>query len=203
MPETAWKLRFYPDLALRRKSVLVRRVTDRHRVILSAMSQAMYADQGIGLAAPQIGVNEAMIVVDIGQGPYKLVNPKIVKRQGRQALEEGCLSVPGVCIKVKRSRKVWVKAWDENGRPLEIEAEDLLACVLQHEIDHLSGRLIIDYASLLDRLKIKKRLRELSRQATKSEGGIPPAHQAGLAGKLKAENEKLSESEAKSCKLQL
>ncbi|MBM3250341.1 MAG: peptide deformylase [Candidatus Omnitrophica bacterium] len=201
MPETALRLRFYPDPALRKRSVSVKQATDRHREILSAMSRIMYADQGIGLAAPQAGVNEAMIVVDIGQGLYKLINPKIVKRQGRQALEEGCLSVPGVCIKVRRSRKVWVRALDENARQLDFEAEDLFACVLQHEIDHLSGRLIIDHASFIDRLKIKKRLQELSRQANKSEGGIPPAYQAGLAGKTK--NERVPESEAKSCKLQL
>jgi len=167
------------------------------------MSRIMYADQGIGLAASQIGANETMIVVDIGQGLYKLVNPRIAKRQGKQALEEGCLSLPGVCIKVKRSRKVWVKALDENAKPIEIEAEDLFACVLQHEIDHLSGKLIIDYASFFERLKIKNRLQELSRQTNKSEGGFPSAHQVGLAGKQKVKNERLSESEAKSCKLQL
>jgi peptide deformylase len=142
----------------------------------------MYADSGIGLAAPQVGLSEAMIIVDIGAGLYKLINPKIVKRSGWQALEEGCLSVPGVCIKVRRARKVVVKALDETGKPQSIEAEDLLACVLQHEIDHLKGKLIVDYASLFKRLRIKRRLGEL---------------------KKRVEDEKLSESETKSCQLQL
>ena len=142
----------------------------------------MYAGSGIGLAAPQIGESLAMIVVDIGSGLYKLVNPGVVKKEGSQALEEGCLSIPGVCIKVKRSRKILVKALDEHGKPLEVEAEGLLACVLQHEIDHLRGKLIVDYASLLDKLKIKNKLQEL---------------------KKKAKDEVMPQSKAKSCQLQL
>jgi peptide deformylase len=97
-------------------------------------------------------------------------------------MEEGCLSVPGVCVKVKRSKKILVEAQDENAHPVVIEAEDLLACVFQHEIDHLRGRLIVDYASFLDKIKIKRKLQEL---------------------KKRAKDEDLSESEIKSCKLQL
>jgi peptide deformylase len=96
--------------------------------------------------------------VDIGEGLYKLVNPKIVKKQGQQSISEGCLSVPGVCIKVKRAKQVWVEAQDEDSRFIEIQARDLFACVLQHEIDHLKGKLIIDYASLLGKLRIKRKL---------------------------------------------
>jgi peptide deformylase len=146
------------------------------------MAQLMYADSGIGLAAPQVGINETMIVVDIGSGLYKLINPKVVKKQGSQVLEEGCLSIPGVYIKIKRAKRILVKALDEFAKPLDIEAEDLLACVLQHEIDHLKGKLIVDYASFFERLKIKNKL-------------------GGLKKKVKDEN--LSESETKSCQLQL
>jgi len=134
------------------------------------------------LAAPQLGIAEAMIVADIGSGLYKLVNPKILKKEGRQVLEEGCLSIPGLCIKVKRARKVVVAAQDEFAKPLTIEAQDLLACVLQHEIDHLKGKMIPDYASFFEKLKIKRKLAEL---------------------KKRSEDEGMPESKTKSCQLQL
>jgi len=180
MEKTALKIRVFGDPVLRRKTKPVKEVTPLHRDILSEMSRLMYAGFGIGLAASQVGVNESMIVVDIGTGLYKLINPRIVKKEGRQALEEGCLSVPGVCLKIKRARRVVLKAEGEDSRPLTIEAEDLLARVFQHEIDHLYGRLIVDYASLLDKLKIKKKLKDL---------------------KKKSEDERLPVSETKFCKL--
>lgn len=141
---------------------MVKEVTGRHRDILSSMARLMYEGDGVGLAAPQAGINETMIVVDIGSGLYKLINPKIIEVSGRQVNQEGCLSVPGVCVKVKRARKVRVKALDEYGKNIEIQAQDLLACVLQHEIDHLKGRLIIDYAHFFERLKIGKALKKLN-----------------------------------------
>lgn len=182
MKETELRVRIYGDPVLRRKSSPVKEPAQAHRGILSKMARLMYENQGIGLAAPQVGINKMMIVVDIGEGLYKLVNPKVVKKAGSQAIEEGCLSVPGVCIKVKRAKKVLVEAQDEHGKPVKIESEDLLACVFQHEIDHLKGKLIVDYASFLDKIKIKRKLSQL---------------------KKKFKNEKLPESETKSCKLQL
>jgi len=158
MPETKLKIKIFGDPVLRKIAKPVGRITDQHRQILSQMANAMYDDSGIGLAAPQVGQSVQLIVVDIGEGLYKLVNPKIVKKQGRQSISEGCLSVPGVCIKVKRAKQVWVQAQDENGHLVEIEAKDLFACVLQHEIDHLKGKLIIDYASFLEKLRIKRKL---------------------------------------------
>ena len=158
MPETKLKIRVFGDSVLRRIAKPVGRVTDQHRQILKQMSETMYDDSGIGLAAPQIGQSVQLIVVDIGEGLYKLVNPKIVKKQGRQSISEGCLSVPGICIKVKRAKQVWVQAQDEDGQLIEIEAKNLFACVLQHEIDHLKGKLIIDYASFLEKLRIKRKL---------------------------------------------
>ncbi|MDD5129910.1 MAG: peptide deformylase [Candidatus Omnitrophica bacterium] len=155
------KIKIFGEPVLRKKAKPVNQITDEHRRILSQMAKAMYDDSGIGLAAPQIGLSEQLIVVDIGEGLYKLVNPKIIKSQGKQSISEGCLSVPGVCVKVKRAKQVWVQAQDENSRFIEIEAKDLFACVLQHEIDHLKGKLIIDYASLLEKLRIKKRLADL------------------------------------------
>ncbi|PIQ86719.1 MAG: peptide deformylase [Candidatus Omnitrophica bacterium CG11_big_fil_rev_8_21_14_0_20_43_6] len=161
MIETKLKIRVFGDAILRKKAKPVTKVTDQHRQIFSQMAKAMYEDSGIGLAAPQVGLGTQLIVVDIGEGLYKLANPKIVKKQGKQSISEGCLSVPGVCVKVKRAKQVWVQALDENNRCLEIPAKDLFACVLQHEIDHLKGKLIVDYVSFLQRLRIKKKLTAL------------------------------------------
>jgi len=152
------KIRIFGDPVLRKKAKPVSRAAAEHREIFSQMAVTMYTGGGIGLAAPQIGLSAQLIVVDIGEGLYKLVNPKIVKRQGAQAIQEGCLSVPGVCIKVKRARQVWVQAADENNNLVKIQARDLFASVLQHEIDHLKGKLIIDYASFLEKLRIKRKL---------------------------------------------
>lgn len=182
MKETALRIRVFGDSVLRKKAKPVTEITDKHRDNLTQMARLMYESSGVGLAAPQVGVNQAMLVADIGTGLYKLINPRIVKKQGRQTLEEGCLSVPGVCIKIKRAKKITVKAKDANSNPVTIEAEDLFACVLQHEIDHLYGKLIVDYAGIFQKIAIRKKIAEF---------------------KEKAKHEKLSESKAKSCKLQL
>jgi peptide deformylase len=182
MRETKLQIRVFGDPVLRKKARRIAQVRQEHRDIMRQMAGLMYDSSGIGLAAPQVGINQAMIVVDIGKGLYKLINPRITKKEGKQILEEGCLSVPGACIKVKRAKSVTVEAQDENGRPLVVEAEDLLACVFQHEIDHLSGKLIVDYASVFQRLRIKERLEEL---------------------KNGCRSENLSESKEEYCKLQL
>lgn len=161
MSETKLKIRVFGDSVLRKKAKAVGRITSEHRQILSQMAGAMYEGGGIGLAAPQVGISEQLIVVDIGEGLYKLINPKVVKKMGFQSMSEGCLSVPGVCIKVKRAKHIWVEAKDENNQLVEIEAKDLFACVLQHEIDHLKGKLIIDYASFLEKLRIKNKLKAI------------------------------------------
>src|SRR4030042_1982325 len=164
MEKTALSIRLYGDPVLRKKAKPVSHISDRHRQILSDMAKTMYAGSGIGLAAPQIGTSESMIVADIGSGLYKLINPKIMKREGWQVLDEGCLSIPGVCIKVKRARKITLTAQDEFSHPLTLEADDLLACVLQHEMEHLKGKLIVDYASIFERLKIKQKLAKLAQK---------------------------------------
>ncbi|MEI6831333.1 MAG: peptide deformylase [Candidatus Omnitrophota bacterium] len=161
MLETSLKIKLFGDPVLRKKALPISKVSAEHREILSLMAKSMYEDSGIGLAAPQVGVSAQLIVVDIGEGLYKLVNPKIIKKQGKQAIQEGCLSVPGICVKVKRAKTVWVQALDEFNQPIELVAKDLFACVLQHEIDHLKGKMIVDYASLLEKLRIKKKLARL------------------------------------------
>ncbi len=152
---------------MRKKSLLVKEITLRHQNILSQMAQLMYEGNGVGLAAPQAGINEMMIVVDIGSGLYKLINPKVTESSGSQVNQEGCLSLPGVCVKVKRAEKVKIKAQDEYGKPLNIEAQGLLACVFQHELDHLKGKLIVDYASVLEKIKINKAFKKPSLQSCK------------------------------------
>lgn len=162
MEKTALKIRIIGDPVLRKKSSSIKEVSNRHRDILSQMAQLMYEGDGVGLAAPQAGINEMMIVVDIGSGLYKLINPKVADASGAQVNQEGCLSVPGICIKVKRAQRVRIKAQDEYGKNLDIKAEGLLACVLQHEIDHLKGKLITDYASFVEKIKINKALKKLN-----------------------------------------
>jgi len=159
MKETGLEIRVVGDPVLRKKAKAVKEVTAYHRELLSKMARQMYDSKGIGLAAPQVGVSESLIVVDTGSCLYKLVNPKITKRQGRQSMEEGCLSVPGVSIKVKRAKKITVCALDDCAKPVKIDAEDFPACVFQHEIDHLNGKLIIDYATLLDKMTLRRKLR--------------------------------------------
>ncbi len=161
MDETALRIRFIGESVVRTRARAVTQVSQRHRDTLSKMAQVMYDAGGIGLAAPQVGISESMIVVDIGQGLYKLINPKIVKREGSQVREEGCLSVPGISINVKRAKRVLVEAQDDEGKKVKIAADNLLACVFQHEVDHLNGKLIVDYASVIEKLMLKKKIKEI------------------------------------------
>lgn len=152
------EIRKYPDKILRTKCKEVALVDSEIRRLLDDMAQSMYAVQGIGLAAPQIGLDLRLIVVDIGQGLIKLVNPKIVASQGSSILEEGCLSVPNIYVKVKRTAKVTVSALDCYGKSELIKAEGVLAHAFQQEIDHLNGKLIIDYLPFYKRWLVKRRL---------------------------------------------
>ncbi|HOW43281.1 MAG TPA: peptide deformylase [Candidatus Omnitrophota bacterium] len=161
MNETELKIRTIGDPVLRKKTKPVKQVTAEHKRMLSLMSRLMYESSGIGLAAPQVGLDISMIVVDIGKGLYKLINPRIVKKEGRQAIEEGCLSCPGISVKVKRAKKVTVQALDEDGRPVVVDAENMLACVMQHEIDHLLGKLIVDYVPMWKKALLGKKIKNL------------------------------------------
>lgn len=159
----------YPDPKLRQKAEPVREVTPEIRRILNDMAETMYEAPGIGLAGPQVGVLQRIIVVDVGADEetgrashlYKLVNPQIKDRSGHIEYEEGCLSIPDIREVVKRSGSVTVEALDEEGRPVKIEAEGLLAVCLQHEIDHLDGVLFTDRLSFVKRELIKSKLRKL------------------------------------------
>lgn len=155
MNETNLEIKVFGNSKLRKKAKFLKQVTDEERNILSKMAQLMYDSGGIGLAATQVGIDKALAVVDVGDGLYKLVNPRIIKKEGVQDLEEGCLSVPNIYVKVKRAQKVEVSALTETGTPITIKAEGLFACCLQQEIDHLNGKLIIDYLPLPKRLLLR------------------------------------------------
>ncbi len=156
------KIRIYPDPALRKKSAPVAEITPQIRSILKEMADTMYLASGIGLAGPQVGISKQIIVLDVGKGLLCLINPVVLKRWGKSFLEEGCLSLPGVTVKVGRSAKVKVRALNEEGKTVELEGEGLLAHALQHEIDHLHGRLIIDYVNFAKRWQIKRKLGALA-----------------------------------------
>lgn len=161
MKTTELKIRYFGDSVLRKRAAKVELVTEEHRELLSCMARLMHDSKGVGLAAPQVGISECLIVVDAGNGLYKLVNPKITRRRGVQTNEEGCLSVPGVFVNVRRAKVIVVESLDHNGESLVFEAQGLLACVIQHEIDHLNAKLITDYASVVARLKLRKRIASL------------------------------------------
>lgn len=136
---------------LRAETKIVAEVTDEVRKLADDMFDTMYAAKGIGLAAPQVGRSERLAVVDVDDQRYALINPEIVWEEGSERSEEGCLSIPDIYGDVDRAQRVLVRALDLEGKQIEIEATDLLARCLQHEIDHLHGRLFIDYLSFLKR----------------------------------------------------
>jgi len=136
---------------LRQETTPVTAVTDELRRLIDDMFETMYAAKGIGLAAPQVGRPERLSVVDVADSPFVIINPEIVLAEGKQKGEEGCLSIPEIYGDVERAQRVVVRALDREGVPFETDATDLVARCLQHEIDHLHGRLFIDYLSVVKR----------------------------------------------------
>ena len=156
----------WPDPILKQVAKPVNRVDDGIRRLLDDMAETMYAADGVGLAAPQIAELRRCIVIDTsprqeGQRLIHLVNPEIVKVEGKMTYTEGCLSIPGEAEDVERAAKVWVRALDYHGKPFELECEGLLAIAVQHEHDHLQGTLFVDHLSSLKRELIKKRMKKL------------------------------------------
>jgi peptide deformylase len=158
----------YPDPRLRQRARPVTTVDDSIRTLVSDMAETMYAAPGIGLAAIQIDVPLRVVVIDLSEARNALqvfINPEIIERDGKQVFEEGCLSVPGVYDEVERSRHVRVRALNRDGRPFELDAEELLATCIQHEIDHLDGKVFVDYLSRLKQTRIRKKLEKQERLA--------------------------------------
>jgi peptide deformylase len=147
------EIKKYPDKILRRKSCAIERITEKELALFSDMLFTMRNFSGIGLAAPQVGIARKLIVADIGRGPVLLANPEVLKVKGKDRLQEGCLSVSGALVNIERPYEVVVKGLNKAGKIEEIKASGLLARVLLHEIDHLNGKLIIDYMDLLRKLR--------------------------------------------------
>ena len=150
-----------PDPFLREKSKKVEIVNDEIRSLMDDMLDTMYAAPGIGLAATQVDFHERIILVDISEEKNSLIvliNPEITESDGRQEYKEGCLSVPTVFEKVERYERIKVRALDQKGNPFEIETEGLLSVCIQHEIDHLDGKVFVDYLSPLKKNRIKTKL---------------------------------------------
>ena len=156
----------YPDPRLRTTAAPVDRVDDNIRRLIDDMLETMYAAPGVGLAASQVNVHKRIIVVDVSDKrdtPYALINPQIDLLEGEQETQEGCLSVPGFYELVKRADRVRVRALDRNGKPFELETDGMLAVCIQHECDHLEGKLFVDYLSSLKRQRIRKKLQKQHR----------------------------------------
>lgn len=144
-------IRVLGDPVLRKETTKVSEITPEIKTLISEMFDTMYAAEGIGLAAPQVGRTERIAVMDVEGQKFAFVNPEIIEKEGSARGEEGCLSIPEIYGDVTRYTRVVVSALDENGKEVEVEGTDLLARCMQHEIDHLDGKLFIDYLSMLKR----------------------------------------------------
>lgn len=157
----------YPDVRLHTIAKPVKAVDDRIRKLVDDMAETMYAAPGIGLAATQVNVHERVVVIDISETHDELrvfINPELIAQSGTEESEEGCLSVPGVFDRVTRAERVTVRALDREGKPFELDADGLLAVCVQHEMDHLMGKVFVDYLSNLKRNRIKARLLKQARE---------------------------------------
>jgi len=157
----------FPDSKLRTVCEPVEQVDDGIRNLIDDMLETMYDAPGIGLAAPQVAVFKRVIVVDTSEdksAPMALINPELLESRGKEQMEEGCLSVPGIYEPVERAEWIKVRALDRNGKPVELEVDGLVAVCIQHEIDHLEGKLFVDYISALKRKRIQKKMEKQRRQ---------------------------------------
>ncbi len=154
----------FPDERLRKKATVVKVVDDKVRKLLDDMLETMYESRGVGLAATQVDVHQRIVVIDVSdekEDPLFLINPEIIEKDGVKEAEEGCLSVPGFFEKVTRAEHIRVRALDREGQSFEFEATELLAICVQHELDHLDGKLFVDHISPLKRQRIKKKLEKI------------------------------------------
>ena len=157
----------YPDPRLRKKAAAVTAVDDAVRQLVANLLETMYAANGVGLAATQVDVHKRVIVLDVSESrdqPLVLINPEIVSQEGEAQGEEGCLSLPGIYDKLPRAARIRVRALGRDGQPFEMDAEGLLGVCIQHETDHLEGKLLVDYLSELKRTLIRRRLEKERKQ---------------------------------------
>lgn len=171
----------FPDPRLRNKALPVELIDDSTRRLVDDMFATMYAAPGIGLAATQVNVSQRVLVVDVSpekNQPRCFINPEILERSGEEEMEEGCLSVPGVYELVTRAEIIKVRAFDQEGKAFELETGGLLAVCVQHEIDHLDGKLFVDYLSGIKRQRIRRKLEKQQRldslEVETEQGKQPP-----------------------------
>lgn len=167
----------FPDPRLRTQAVPVTQVNAALNTLIDDMIETMYAANGIGLAATQVNVHQRLVVIDVSDernAPQVFINPEIIAREGVEVTEEGCLSVPGAYEEVERAERISVKALDRTGKEFTLEADGLLAVCIQHELDHLQGKLFVDYLSDLKRTRIRKKLeKEHKQRASKAANKAP------------------------------
>jgi peptide deformylase len=164
----------FPDPRLRTKAQPVAVFDAELRQLAADMLETMYEAPGIGLAATQVDVHRQVLVLDVSEeknAPVVIINPRIVEREGQQVYQEGCLSVPGIFADVERADRIRVEAQDLDGKPVVIEADGLLAVCIQHEMDHLAGKLFVDYLSPLKREMVRKKLEKQRRHAETAVAG--------------------------------
>ena len=157
----------YPDPRLRTKATPVAVFDEALRRLVDDLLETMYGAKGVGLAASQVDVHQRLLVLDVSETrdqPMVLINPQILSAEGRVPGEEGCLSLPGIYDKLERAARIRVRAQDRDGKPFEIDAEGMLAVCIQHEMDHLEGKLFVDYLSELKRQLIRRRLQKERKQ---------------------------------------
>ncbi len=157
----------YPDPRLRNRAKPVQEVDDGLRTLVDDLFETMYQAPGIGLAATQVNVDKRLLVIDVSEDknePLCFINPEIIEKSGEEKMDEGCLSVPGVFEPVTRAERITVRALSREGEPFELTSDGLLAVCIQHEIDHLDGKLFVDYLSSLKRQRIRKKLEKEARQ---------------------------------------
>ncbi|MDG2252380.1 MAG: peptide deformylase [Methylophilaceae bacterium] len=157
----------YPDPRLHTLATSVKNVTTEHKKLIKDMAETMYAAPGIGLAATQVNHHEKIIVIDISENKDSLlvlINPEIIDKRGEQVCEEGCLSVPGIYEKVTRAEWVKIQALDNFGKRFELETDGLLSVCIQHEMDHLLGKVFVEYLSSLKKSRIKSKMIKQSKQ---------------------------------------
>jgi peptide deformylase len=168
----------FPDPRLRTRAQPVEHVDDELRKLIDDMFETMYTAPGIGLAATQVNVHKRVLVIDISETrdePLALINPEVIQRQGIEETEEGCLSVPGIYDKVTRAERIRVRALNRDGKSIEMDADGLLAVCIQHEIDHLDGKLFVDYLSELKRTRIRKKLEKERKDKRPAAAPLTPA----------------------------
>lgn len=161
----------YPDPRLRKKAAPVEVVDERIRQIIDDMFETMYEQQGIGLAATQVNIHQRIITIDVSEErnePLALVNPEIISEEGSKEHEEGCLSVPDYYDKVTRAERIRIRALDRDGKAFELDADELLGICIQHEIDHLDGKLFVDYLSSLKQQRVRKKMEKRERDHAKA-----------------------------------